>query len=64
MSDLPIRPVTIAEHAILSARRTVETGECVPNPHDEGSDAYRKWEVCFKRALQMQTAPEGSEGCA
>ena len=59
-----VRPVTIAEQAIAAAKRVADTGEPALNPHPEGSDAYRKWNVCFKRAMQMQAQCDDCQGGA
>jgi hypothetical protein len=47
---------------MLAAKRQADTGEREHNPHEQGSDAHRRWNVCFERALQMQTASEDIEG--
>lgn len=61
--DYEIRPITIAESAMRAAKHAADTGERLPNPHDEGTADHRRWDACFKRAYQLQTSPE-SEGSA
>lgn len=57
--DLPIRPVTVAEHAAAAAQRTAETGEAQSNPHEPGTDAFSRWRATYTRALQLYAVPQG-----
>lgn len=56
--DAPIRSITIAEHADIAARRTAETGEIQPNPHEQGTTEHAQWKVAYERQLLRHTAPE------
>lgn len=62
--DETIRPITVAEMAMRAVARQIETGEPQYNPMVLNTPAHRRWEACFHRAMQLQTAPEGSEGSA
>lgn len=55
--DTSIRRVTIAEQADLAARRTAETGEIQPNPH-EGTQHATEWKCAYERFLLLHTLPE------
>lgn len=64
MSDLSIRPITIAEHAEMAAARTAESGVIEANPHPLGSVEHSRWKAAYCRFLLLHTAPEGVEGGA
>ena len=61
--DTPIRPITVAEQAEAAARRTVETGEREPNPH-QGTANEQRWRSGYERWLLQLSAVEGTEASA
>jgi hypothetical protein len=59
VSDLPIRPITIAEQARDAARRFVATGETESNPH-QGTAQEQVWRSAFDRYVLLFSTGEVS----
>jgi hypothetical protein len=64
MSDLPIRPVTVAEHARIAAQLAHDTMTEQPNPYAPGTVEAVQWNAAYCRWNLAYSACEGTESSA